>query len=338
MRKLDTLWDAFSALSQLVDEAETLAAKNGLLRNTDGDVAALLTEESIRLKNPAPAGSSVALLAGIDEFRTYTPAQVLATMQQDFTEVQERLRSIVVASENFAARLESLRTEERILTQRAAENGCAANMDLLRMPDPDDIATDPIGKVMQLEAFEQAINQQRQDIERIDQEKASLAATLDNALKDLEALSDIVARSRAAHDEALATIKAPCGLVAPMAATALVDLRDWLGTLQKVHQRGNWQSVKVGVHRWLGESRRIGDREAKAYASNRAPLDERSALRSKLRALEAKELRPGKTLSKQAGTLATLMREASGLLRCVPTDLAQARRLVASLEVMVFPK
>jgi hypothetical protein len=252
--------------------------------------------------------------------------------------VQDLLRSIVVASETFAARLESLRTEERILRQRAHENGCLIAMDLLRLPEQDDIATDPLGRVMQLDALEQAIDEHTQEVKRIDQDKAAVFATLQNAARDMEALRDIVSRSRAAYEESLAAIKEPGGVAAPMAQVVLDDLSAWLGTLQKVHQRGNWQSVRVGVNRWLSESQRISDREAKAYASNRAPLDERSALRSKLRALEAKELHPGKAQGKHAVTVAALMREAGSLLRSVPTDLAQARRLVASLEAMVFPK
>jgi len=336
LQSLGYLWDVYLAVARVIEDAEGLVRKNSFLRNTESDLDALLDGLSVSLPPCGIPLMARALLEGPESFEAVTLTQAVDAMQAEFAKARSTLLQVTQASEHSAGRLAALVTEAQNLDQRASLIGGVELLALSQKALESRLNVDPLACAEQLDRFEELVDRRRGELDRLEQDSLAVLLALRHAQECQRALADLVERSRAAVEDCRRCIADPAGLVEPAGAQSLSNLGEWLKTLGRCHDQGQWQSVKVGIGRWQSECDRRATQETRAYAINRALLDEKTALRGKLRALQAKAGSLAACRPSADDRLAALLERAQVVLHARPLNLTQGRRLIAACETMLF--
>ena len=308
-------------------------AENVLLK-----IANLLHGQSISLPPVETPADQRGLLTASQVPQTTSPELLLTAM----THVYDEARNTILAVDAAWNRLEpALADASQTLNQlrqlaEALGEGNAPELAAAQAriaPLQKAVNSDPLGVTADFDrdilpllqnarARLEATARQRQDTESDLRRARDLIFRLRDTYQQCEQALTLT-RERIAHPE---------GLLAPLDPGAIDDLEAWLGTLEITAQAGRWKAVRVGLDRWLPAATAALESDRAALAANKAPMEAVAELRGRLGALRAKAQAMqarGQTLDAE---LARIARDADALLHTVPTELAQASRLLAEYE------
>src|SRR5690242_6016008 len=331
--KLDTLVDMYTRLANVIDEASDLVKKGSVLRPHEERARELLDGQSIVLQVQSVAVRNRGLLD--DEHREVRapPGEVLAQMEQSFTEARDDITAVadamahvqprLVALEHEIARLDSLAQTLGMVRSAAVRAG---SLPLSR------VESDPLGCATELAPLEDAVAQWRTELQAIDADHNAVLASLARGKVAIAELGDLIARSKAAFAEAHETLADPEGLLPPAGDDVVSSLDDWLRTLEQNTAAGRFAAVKVGMAKWEQACNERLEAARATCARNSAGLDERTELRGRYRALCAK----ADALRSRGVALGDAAEAACGqgksVLDAIPFDLRAGRRVVEALE------
>jgi len=321
---LDALWQDYLMLSRVVDEADALARKSGLLANYDSEVVALLTTNSIKLPTVSVPVQQRGLLDSPERQGRVRPQAVLDSMIRAFDVARSTIAAIDAAESEGQRRAAAVRGKFRALQDWAAANGIA--LDATSLPALDASAGDPLAVMAALVAAEATVAALESQRDAAARELDALDARLRAATSALEALKAATVQARAAMDDCARRIEAE-----GLALEAGDDLTDWLESLRAARRTGRAKAVAIGLDKW-DAARRARLAAVAAVAAQAGRLVAAQAdLAGRLGALRAK----GRALAGRQPTsagLAALEEAAKTEVRRTPCNLSRAAVAVRAYE------
>lgn len=334
---LDGLWQDYLLLARVVEDAAELARKNGIFRNTEDEVIALLEGASVKLPSihvPLPTRD---LLAKADRSDSARPDEVLNAMRGTFAMARDALLSIGEAETRVAPRIAAVARETETLERWAVTLGIAS-LEVEPVDQMEVVEADPLGAAINLDRVEARLAVARTQLEGLERERDAVSVALERGRARLCELKDLSQRTHAAIEETRLRIANPGRMVEPIADEIIASLAAWLATLEKTLAAGRWQAAAVGLQRWEANCATRLEAERSAYKHNCAELDERTELRGRFRALCAKAQSYEQRGVALGETLARMAEETDEALSARPFNLESGRRLVAMYEAALAAK
>jgi hypothetical protein len=327
---LTSLWDGYGMLTELVTRSREL---RGQRRFTDVDRAAYADQvlgTSITLSTATVPLAQRGLLGAGQIVNACTPAELLAAMEAAFATV---VATVVKAGDTWA-RLLPATADVAASLDRVRELTRTAGGDPGTLDDADrrlqafvsTLAGDPFGCAdAELAAIRAAVD--RADAERTS--VAELRAALTRRLAEAHILAD---RLRATVAEAQTAEDAAAGKFAVDAITPGAsgpDLRADLAAVDALAAAGHWHLVSGRLADWTRRAEKRLEAAQTAAARNTALFRDRSELRGRLDAYQAKAVRRGWA---EHATLSPLAETAKVTLYTAPCDLDAARTAVGAYQ------
>lgn len=333
---LEQLWEIYLAFVRVIDDAEALVRRNNFLHNTGRDLLRLMRGSCVEMPTSTIPWMERDLLHGVDSVERLTLAKALDRMQVGFAEARATLLQFEHANTQVNTRLQTLMAQANDLDQRANAVGGVEPLGFSETALASSLRADPFGSLALLDRIGLSVTRQCNEVSRVEQARLAAQSAWQAASERLDSLMELVDRSRAAMQCCGASIGTPSGLVEPVDARTLLDLQAWLTTIGHCQEQGRWDAAKVGLARWQVAYELLNARETSAYAANRSPLDEKTALLGKFHAIRAKAGNCPSRRSSRDGRIQQLLDRTQALLNARPLDLAEARQLVSACETIVF--
>jgi hypothetical protein len=268
-----------------------------------------------------------------------TPDQLLSAMVASYEVARDAVAAVDHAWQQLdpecrraAAEADRLQGQAAGLGEDATAELAAARARLAAVEAG--ITRDPLGASRSLtaEVFER--------LGQVEQRLGELRRQREQVSGDLERARALLAETRAAPDRAAAALeRCRREVVLEGPAPAPVDrgridgIGEWLATLERTAAAGRWQAAEVGLARWLAAAQQVHADAAAAERASREPVERRDELLGRLLARRQQaRVRAGRSGQALDAALEQKAVRAEGLLRQVPTPLAEAARLVAEYE------
>ena len=343
LRALRDVWTYRDRLAEAIDRADEIRQSVKPWSETKQMQAIndLLNGPSVVLVGATIPLALRGLAATAQEQNRVTPAALLEAMEDAFADARDAVFAVDAAWTGLLPAL--VRSGQALDALRARANHLgldldaeftelAAVLDRLRRQ----AERDPLGaQKLSMADVEPRLDRLRAQIDALEQTRASVAADVKRAEVLLQDLASSNAAAREARRRALAEIRDPVGLEAPLDDRQIEGLRPWLDTLQATVGQGNWQAASVGLHRWLDTATEYRTTVERAREANSAALSKRDELAGLLRARRAQAAdlaRRGLYLAPEAEEAARL---AKSLLAEVPCRLPEAEASVARFDAAV---
>jgi hypothetical protein len=281
------------------------------------------------------------LAATAQEQDKVTPAALLEAMESAFANARDAVFAVDAA---WTRLLPSLVQSGRMLAAlraRASDLGVALDAEFAEVTEALDglrcqAERDPLGaQQTAMTDVDPHVDRLRARLDALEQTRASVTADLGRALILLDHLVLTNSAARDAQRRALAEIRDPVGLQAPIEDGHMAGLRPWLVKLQGAVSKGNWLAARVGLDRWLASATEYQTAVERARVANFAPLNKRDELAGLLRARSAQAAdlaRRGLYLPTEAEAAARLAKK---LLAEVPCRLVEAEAAVTRFDAAV---
>jgi chromosome segregation ATPase len=336
------LWQYYQMLSDVVTRATEMRKNVPKLwgSQTTGvrELEQLLIGPSVQLPPVQTPLAQRGLLSTSETAQATTLDELLAAMTQAFQVARDALLAVDAAWRQLLPTLGACDQEAAKLQTQADALGVgtlaeltAARQQIARLRAA--VESDPLGANADLD------RQITPLLQRVHSLLDDLARQRDATTRDMQRAHELLATLQTlntqcaqALDECRQKIASPTGLCAPLDASRLTDLSDWLDTLDATLQQGRWKAARVGLDRWLQTAGGLADAARAAYAANRAPLDTRAELRGRLSSLRAKAQAYTARGVALDTTLTQLAAAADQLLQQRPTPIDEAARLVTEYE------
>jgi hypothetical protein len=327
---LTSLWDGYRLLTDLVTRSREL---RGQRRFTDADRAAYVEQvlgRSITLSTTTVPLAQRGLLGAGQVSTACTPAELLAAMEAAFATVV----AVTVRAGETWARLLPATADVAAALDRVRELTRAAGGDLGGLDDADrrlqdflsTLAGDPFG------CTDAGLDPIRAAVELADAERTSVAelrAALARRLAEAHTLAGQVGTAVAAAQVAEAAAAAKFTAGAITAGADGPDLGADLAAVDALAAAGHWHLVGGRLADWTRRAGQRLDAAQSAAARNTALFADRSELRGRLEAYQAKAARRGWA---EHATLSPLAEAAKVALYTAPCDLDAARRSVGAYQ------
>ncbi len=332
-RDLAGLWQWFSQLNEVLDQATTLRGTRARLDPEQlTKLDWLVNGPSIELSKTDVPLSQRGLFGPAETTIRCSPPELLDRMRAAFDQV---VAVIGACSMQWRA------VEDRLnpLDDRLAEAQHLAEA-LGESPRPDlERARAELARVRQtamcdplaassgsVDALAATLASVADELRRSVQLRDHLGARVDEARALMGRLRETTAAAAAAGAEARAKIAHPA-VVDPRPVAD--NMEEELGRATSMSAQGDWRAAGNLLVHWTTRCRdALADAEG-ALAANRAPLAVRDELRGRLDAYRAKAYRLGRL---EEPAVAALYARAQRLLYTAPTDLAQAEQLVGQYQ------
>jgi hypothetical protein len=327
---LTQLWDGYALLTDLVTRSRAL---RGQRRFTDADRAAYVEQvlgRSITLSTTTVPLAQRGLLGAGQVTSVCSPAELLSAMEAAFATVV----AVAVRAGQIWDRLLPRAADLAASLDRVRELARAAGADPGTLDDADGrlqaflatLAGDPFC------CADSELDAIRAAVERADAERTSAAELRTALTRRIAAARTLADRIDAAVATAVAAESAAADRFAADAITAGAegpDLRADLAAIDALAAAGHWHLISGRVADWTRRAtQRLAAAET-AAARNTALFAERSELRGRLDAYQAKAARRGWA---EHVTLSPLAQAAKTRLYTAPCDLDAARGAVAAYQ------
>ncbi len=332
---LNQLWDDYLAMGHVVEHALDLQSKRSVFHDTAPDIEALLTGASVALPTEAIPLDQRELTAPSQRQTCVTLDEALSTMSQRFAQARDELAQVRKAEESLVTRQQGLSQEAQALKLRAANLGESMDVGLGAFDAQallDTAARDPMAAYGSMEQAEQQLAALALHLQGLEQVRSQVRVGLDQSRVTLDALSELVQRSRKAVEDSRQLLAEPVSLVEPTTDAAIASLQAWLDTLEGAFASARFKAAQVGLKKCQAALNAQLAQEQSSYARNRAALDELSDLEGRLTAFRAKAralVARGVVLD---ATVTNLKEQAKLAVRERPATLSRARRLVQAFE------
>jgi hypothetical protein len=331
VKSLDSLWGSYLILARVVDEAVTLAHKNGMFFDYTDRIRELLEGQSVVLPVEHIPVSARGMLSVADKADRVTPTVMIEAMEKLFIEARDSFVKIYTAESSVRPRVAAMNQEMTKLNQWAKSLAVQLPANLLHndlQQSLTGVERDPLGLLHEIEAIEAGLVKARSFLQGIETEHQAVMKSMAEGRAVLADLKETARLSTLAMQEAQLKILQPVDLSPTVSEDIIISLQTWLRSLEDNIKLGRYSAVKVGVAKFLKESQERLAAEKKGYARHRAGLDEREELKGRFKALHAKaksyEAR-GLVLD---GSLYYLAEQARHALESQPCDLVTCRQLV----------
>lgn len=321
--KATALWPLLLAVGQRLDEARTQAGeKSAFGSRKDAELAALLDLPIGPLAATDLEGRSLSLAEAVNEIRSRYGA-----IRDGASEIEALWLGVLPRIDSAVATLNALAVDAQELgiTEPLLGRARALVEDL-----NERLVTDPLSvHIADGENLDALVAKASGQIARLQTGREDLAEDLAHAKQLLGSLRTARSQAGANRIESEAKVLNPVGLVqVPSEAVFDHPEKGLDNQLRKVVSADDWSSQRALLDLWLGSARRLSVQLQKVEAKNAAPLSERSALRGRLRAYQAKMAAIGMA---EDMDLTGVVDAATDELFTVPTDLTRASRLIADL-------
>jgi hypothetical protein len=266
--RIDHLWLLYPSLTEGVDRLE-----RAIVDEQRPEIWRLLGPAAVAL----PDGS----VTGI--------AGLVAALESDLAEARTAVRRLGEAWRAVVPKADRLVAEVGRLASVADELGLGDDRDLVAARRITDglavkVASDPLG--VDLGTVERTVDRARTTVDGLAGQRLSLPDELARAVGQLAELDRLIAAGADALSAARAKVWQAAGLLRPLDRGGLDGneraLRPWLGRIEAMAQRGEWQAAVAGLARW----RRVADgwlaNARVVLEANRAPVKRRNELRGLL--------------------------------------------------------
>ena len=335
------LWRYLQLLSDVLKQATELRRNMPRLfggENALQKISNLLHGQSIQLPPVETPADQRGLLSASQIPQTTSPDLLLTAMTHVYDEVRGTILAVDAAWNRLEPALATANQDANQLRQLAEALGegglpelAAAKNRIAQLQQA--INNDPLGVTVDLDRdILPLLQNARARLEAVSHERRATETDLRRAREILFQLRDTHAQCEQALNQTREKIANPEGLRAPLDPNALDELERWLGTLEATAQAGRWRAVRIGLDRWLPSATASLESERAALAANKAPTDAVAELRGRLSALGAKAQAMQTRGQTSDADLPAIAREADARLHTVPTELAQASRLVTEYE------
>jgi hypothetical protein len=318
---LTQLWDGYGMLTDLVTKAREL---RGQRRFTDADRAAYVEQllgRSITLSTTTVPLAQRSLLGAGQVTATCSPAELLLAMETAFgTAVDVAVAAGAVWDRLLPATADvvtSVDTVRRLTRTAGGDPTALDDADRRLRTFMSTLASDPLGcSDADLDAIRTAIA--RADAERTSAEELRAALT-----RRLTAAHDLADEVAAAVRLAATAEAAAAGKFDDVATVANgPDLRPDLAAIDALAAAGHWHLIGKRLSGWTRQARERLTAVREAAAANGNLLAQRSELRGRLEAYQAKAARRGWA---EHPVLSPLAETARTRLHTAPCDLDTAR-------------
>ena len=328
--ELEQVWRWHTLLAAFLDEA---GRRRGTRSNISADqeraLSVYLTGSSIELSRDEIPLAERPLLGPSTASTTCTPDELLHHMSDSFEHVRNALFDISGAWDSLVTRVQDARARLAATRQFVESGGDAqavASLDGVQsridifaetlVLDPLAVATDDLDALeQQIASMESALAGASLLRADVDERLARARALLDDVTRALDAAD-------AAHREVIEKITAP-SVPEPSALGAAPAAA--LERVEVLAAEGRWQDADTELGVWTAAAEEQLREAYECAAANRAPIEVRNQLRSRLDAYVARARRMGLAEDDRIGTLQA---EAHDLLYRAPLDLAAADALV----------
>ncbi len=335
------LWRYLQLLNDTIKQATELRAAMPRLfgaENVLAKIFQLLHGQSIALPPVETPADQRGLLSVSQVPQTTSPEMLLTAMTRVYDEVRNTILAVDAAWNRLepaladaGQNLNQLRQLAEALGEANAPELAAAQARIAQMQQA--VNSDPLGVTADFDREILPLLQNvRARLETVSHQRRDTESDLRKARDWIFQLRDLHNQCETALIRTRERIASPAGLLAPLDPNAIDELETWLATLEATAQAGRWRAARIGLDRWLPAAGASLESERAALAANAAPTEALAELRGRLGALRAKAQATaarGQTLD---ADLPAIAREADARLQTVPTDLAQASRLVAEYE------
>src|SRR5579871_2496875 len=335
------LWECLQQLNDVMARAANLRQALPRFWSSESmvsEIKRLLEGPSITLPEVKIPLAERGLLASASNQVAITPTKMLEAMQEVFDAAKGIILEVDRAWQRLEPGLADAELEATSLQSLADSLGESGLSELVAIRQRltalhTTVMTDPLGVNADFEReITPPLKRVRPLLEELSRQRDQVKRDLDRAHTLLDDLDAAHTESEQALEDCRAKIENPVGLLAPLAQTALHDLRDWLTTLETTYQQGRWRSARVGLERWTQTAQGYLANERKALAASRAPVEARAELRGRLASLRVKAQAYTARGLPLDPTLETLASEADQLLQRRPTPLDRATALVSEYE------
>ena len=294
------------------------------------EIEEMLTGPSLSLGTTQKPLALRGLLSTSVQTEMVTPNDVLLFMTRAFEMAKDTILEVDGAWKRLEPTLSDFEAQLTTLSANAVALGSDAEAELAPLRAKlktlyARVVTDPLGVNSDLaKEFRPAADRVRARLDEIVRKRDEALALKDRADALLMELKETNRRCAEALTECRAKIAGSTGLRAPLPASSVDDLQNWLQTLVQTLQKGNWQAALVGLNRWLESGQEHLVRERASLAANTAPLDSLAELRGRLSSLRAKSRSYAQRGAPADPALESLAMEAEHLLNIYPAPLSEA--------------
>jgi hypothetical protein len=335
---IERLFESLELLNQTLDRAQKLRRDLPALFINDRqllEIEQLLTTKSILLSSIQTPLAQRSLLSSNQQMQSVSLVELLDEMianfmiaRDTFVEVEiawTELESKLIGTYQTLNELQQLAQKLQIATPALL---IAAQADFTKLQSAID--RDPLAVNHTFtQDLTPLVNQIRQELTTLDQQRQQLQADFAIAPQKLQQLSQINQDLTAAHAESQSKIKHNLPMFSPLAIEEITELERWLDRLVAKFESGMIPPVRVGLTNWLNKTQAYTIAAQAALTANRLPLDTRQELRGRLDALTAKALAKGQA---EDPVLTDLAAQARQVLYTSPTDLSLGIVLVRKYE------
>ncbi len=335
---IERLFESLELLNQTLDRAQKLRRDLPALFINDRqllEIEQLLTTKSILLSSIQTPLAQRSLLSSNQQMQSVSLVELLDEMianfmiaRDTFVEVEiawTELESKLIGTYQTLNELQQLAQKLQIATPALL---IAAQADFIKLQSAID--RDPLAVNHTFtQNLTPLVNQIRQELTTLDQQRQQLQADFAIAPQKLQQLSQTNQDSITAHAESQSKIKHNLPMFSPLAIEEITELERWLDRLVAKFESGMIPPVRVGLTNWLNKTQAYTIAAQAALTANRLPLDTRQELRGRLDALTAKALAKGQA---EDPVLTDLAAQARQVLYTSPTDLSLGIVLVRKYE------
>jgi hypothetical protein len=283
---LDGLWQDYLLLSRVVDDADALARKSGLLSNNDAQVVAMLTGPSIKLPVVSVPVQQRGLLDNPERQGLAEPQAVLDSMIKAFDVARSTVAAIDQADSALHARTSALGAAlEELKTWTRAEG---VDLGPAVLPAVNSLESDPLGGLDQIAAAEKAVEALTAQRAAIAAEVVKLEAELAKASADLDALRAAVGEAKTLAAQCASAFDGATPALDPATERSVGELATWLETLSATRKAHRRAAARIGLSKWQEARATPANAARETIEACRRLIAAREDIVGRLRALRAK--------------------------------------------------
>jgi hypothetical protein len=328
---LTELWRRHELLESFLEQADVLRGPKRFERLQE-----LLNGASIELGSAEVPLAQRTLLGRTDLSQRCSPAELLATMSDQFEAVKATLIEISDVWDRLLPQLDQARVLLRAARQQAEELGEGeAEIEPVahQLEAAGRIVThDPLqARSDDLETATERLRAICDELDRSAELRRGFERSMLAAHGDLESLRSLLDETTAAREELLAKIASP-GV--PEAEASRTDMAIELDDITELARTGAWRQARQALDAFNAQVVMALEQGRRARDDCRAPLRDRHELRALLETYQVKARRLGRG---EDPALSEIFREAQSVLYTAPTDLARAAQLVRRYQLALSP-
>ena len=319
---LTELWRRHGLLEGFLEQADGLRGPKRFERLQE-----LLDGASIDLGSAEVPLAQRTLLGRADPSQRCSPAELLATMSDQFEAVKATLIEISDVWDRLLPRCDQARVLLRAARRQAEElgEGEAEIEPVARQLEAAGriVTRDPLqARGDDLDAATDRLRAICDELDRSAELKRGFERSMLAAHGELENLRSLLDEAAAARQELLAKIASP-GV--PEGEASRTDLAIELDAIAELARTGAWRQARQALDAFNARVAVALEQGRRARDDCRAPLRDRHELRALLETYQVKARRLGRG---EDLALSEIFREAQTVLYTAPTDLARAAQLV----------